>query len=103
MRLNSHTTSTYGTHTCGLDRWSVERSVEKWWVAINCTMRTCVQLEDTYTTSRDVAMHIRGVSHVPKHEVVMWTWHVGIHTEPLPVVRIVSPCDGVDAHHRVPG
>ena len=77
-------------HAGGLDRWKIERAVEKWWVAAKSKKRKTVEGEPPAATWRDAASHLHDVSNVP-NEIVMWTWYADLVTEPNPVVRMVSP------------
>ena len=89
-RLNLHTITKDGAHAGGLDRWSIERVVEKWWVASMRKKRRASGEEPPAATWRDAASHLHDVSNVP-NELVMWTWYADLVTEPNPVVRMVSP------------
>ena len=90
LRLNLHTITKEGTHAGGLDRWTIARTVEKWWVAIKSKKRKTAEGEPPAATWRDAASHLHDVSNVP-NEIVKWTWYVDLVTEPMPILRLVSP------------
>ena len=89
-RLNLHTLTKDGAHAGGLDRWSIERVVEKWWVASKRKKRKASEGEPPAATWRDAASHLHDVSNVP-NELVMWTWYADLYLDPQPTVRLVSP------------
>ena len=58
MRLNLHTLTKDGTHAGGLDRWKIERAVEKWWVAAKSKKRKTMEGEPPAASWRDAASHL---------------------------------------------
>ena len=89
VRLNFHTLTKDGAHAGGLDRWRIDRAVEKFWVAAKPKKR---KNDDTPAerTWRSAANCLYDQSNIP-NEFVMWAWFADLVTEPSPVVRLVSP------------
>ena len=89
-KLNLHTLTKDGAHAGGLDRWSIERVLEKWWVATKRRKRKATDAEPPPATWKDAAAHLHDPSNVP-NELVMWIWNADLITDPTPIVRLLHP------------
>ena len=93
-RVNYHTVMKDGEHAGGLDRWKVEVSHPKWWVANKNKKWKAGPSEPAppapAASWKDAAAALHDLSNVP-NEFVMWSWNADLLTDPTPVVRLVQP------------